>query len=124
MLKKVLCFSLIMFFIIFISNISFATDVLMDLDSTTTTTSNQSTSNLNTSVSDVTDDNTIYSSGDTTPDVVDTDTGTLEIPEEATTTSTLEDSTDLSISNMINIILIVVGIVLILLGIAIIIKLK
>jgi len=51
---------------------------------------------------------------------------TEPIIEYETTTSTTdyEDPGELSITNMINIILIVVGVVLILLGIAIIIKLK
>ena len=103
MLKKILYTTLILFSILLISNICYATDVLMDLNDNSATIS----------------DNTLYSDSQ---DFVDSDLDYTE-PTVSTTTD-YEDSAELSISNMINIILIVVGVVLILLGIAIIIKLK
>jgi len=105
MVKKLLCFLLILCFVLFLSNIAYAADILMDL-------------------------NTSTNSVDATNEVIDdtiTNVDTTEpIIEYETTTSTTdyEDPGELSITNMINIILIVVGVVLILLGIAIIIKLK
>ena len=116
MFKRILCFSLIIFFTIFLFNVSYATDVVMDLDANTAE-NNKSTEEV---------DNTIYSSEPNTSEsdmseIETTDTTNLE---DIATTSAYEESSDLSITNMINIILIVVGIVLILLGIAIIIKLK
>ena len=112
MTKKILCFSIILFISIFLLNISYATDILMDLE--------------NTSINSAqTIDNTTY-----TPDsdnITSTEATTYnDYVSVATTTTTTDydDSTELSISNMINIILIVVGVVLVLLGIAIIIKLK
>lgn len=72
-------------------------------------------------------DNTIYTSNpdqtqDATADATDP---TVDEPVTSTVESSdYEDSGDLSITNIINIILIVVGVVLILLGIAIIIRLK
>ena len=103
MLKKILYTTLILCSILSISNICYATDVLMDLNENSATIS----------------DNTLYSENQ---DTIDSDLDYTE-PTISTTTD-YEDSAELSISNMINIILIVVGVVLILLGIAIIIKLK
>jgi len=103
MLKKILYTTLILCSILVISNICYATDVLMDLNDNSITMS----------------DNTLYLENQ---DNIDSDLDYTE-PSVSTTTD-YEDSAELSISNMINIILIVVGVVLILLGIAIIIKLK
>jgi len=110
MVKKFLCFSLILCFMLFLSNITYGADILMDLNTTTNSV-------------DITNevvDNTIYS--DTQTDI-DTTEPIIEY-ETTTSTTDYEDPGELSITNMINIILIVVGVVLILLGIAIIIKLK
>lgn len=95
------------------SNIVLASDIVMDLNTST---------NTNTDSSDETIDSTIYG-------------GSTFSGDEATPTNTdsgvsvsndydVESSDELSVSNMINIVLIVVGIVLILLGIAIILKIK
>ena len=105
MIKKILYVSLIL--CLFILKVAYATDIVMDLNTTNST---------------QTVDNTIYS-------------GSSDIPEEnssvteyedvsSTITTEYEDPNELSITNMINIILIVVGVVLVLLGIAIIIKLN
>ena len=104
MLNKTLSLLLILCVILTISNICYATnDVLMDLSNTTT-------DNTIYGTSETLEENTI-NNYDTSSDVsVNND---YDISEE-----------ELSITNMINIIFIVVGIVLILLGIAIIIKLK
>lgn len=116
MLKKSLSILLFLCLILFISNITYATgDVVMDLN-TTTSTPNQSSSE--------TVDNTVY-----TPSEDDTYTeefSDFEYVTPSTSVTTDYDGTEdgLSIGNMINIILIVVGVVLILLGIAIILKLK
>lgn len=112
MTRKILYFLIILFISIFLFNISYATeDILMDLENTASN-SAQST------------DNTIYTS---TPDDANSEDITTDDYTSDATTSTIrdyEESTELSITNMINIILIVVGVVLILLGIAIIIKIK
>lgn len=113
MSKKILCFSIILFVNLFLFNVSYATDTLMDLENTT----------INPIVQ-TTDDNTAYTPyADDATTTESTSYNDYE-PVYTTTTTDYEDSTELSISNMINIILIVVGVVLILLGIAIIIKLK
>lgn len=107
MLKKVLCFSIILLMSISLLNVVLATDVIMDLN----TVSNNETQ---------TSDNT---ANPTLPDA-SAENSVSDYQPITTTTTDYEDSTELSISNMINIILIVVGVVLVLLGIAIIIKLK
>lgn len=114
MLKKLLCFSIILITSTLLLNISYATDVVMDLDSSNTSeTENQTV------------DNTIYSSNSQIPESSESDTTTTDYEQPATTTtSDYDDDSNLSVSNMINIILIAVGVVLILLGIAIIIKIK
>ena len=101
MVKKIIYISIIL--CLFMLNISYATDIIMDL--------NDNTNSTNTS--NETFDNSI----------------TLDVESEyddvsSTTTTEYEDPGELSITNMINIILIVVGVVLVLLGIAIIIKLR
>lgn len=110
MSKKILCFSIILFISILLLNVSYATDILMDLQNSSADSSQ-------------TIDNTTYTSNDTVTTAESTNYSDYE-SVATTTTTDYEDSTELSISNMINIILIVVGVVLILLGIAIIIKLK
>lgn len=104
MLNKTLSLLLILCVIFTISHTCYATnDVLMDLANETT-------------------DNTIYG----TSEIVEEDT--IDYDETSSEVSVNNDydisEEELSITNMINIIFIVVGIVLILLGIAIIIKLK
>ncbi len=116
MTKKIFIFSIILLIVISLINISYTYDVLMDLNDASS--SNEQT----------TTDNTIYSE---TSDS-DQTTATKSLPTESvsdyepvsTTTTDYDNSGELSVSNMINIILIVVGVVLVLLGIAIIIKLK
>lgn len=110
MSKKILCFSIILFISILLLNVSYATDILMDLQN-------------NSANSSQTIDTTTYTSNNNVTTTESTTYSDYE-PVATTTTTDYEDSTELSISNMINIILIVVGVVLILLGIAIIIKLK
>lgn len=116
MAKKILCFSIIILISIFLLNVSYATDISMDLD------------NITSSSTQTTDDTT-YTSGtnidtDTDADTTTTEETTYNDYKPVATTTDYNESTDLSISNIINIILIVVGVVLILLGIAIIIKLN
>lgn len=107
MLIKILKLSfVILFIIITFSACSYATnDVLMDLANTTTDT-----------------DNTIYGTSENVEE------NTIDYADTSSDVSVNNDydisEEELSITNMINIIFIVVGIVLILLGIAIIIKLK
>ena len=109
MFKKFLCFSIILLFGLILLNQSYATDVLMDLNNTNNTNNNEAQ----------TIDNEMYeTASNSIEDASDYDTPIT------TTVTDYEDSTDLSISNMLNIMLIVVGIVLVLLGIAIIIKLR
>lgn len=114
MFKKIFIFSII-FVLFLITSICLATDSInMDLS----TSSNTSTS----FVDNTTIDNANLDLNED-PDVPDTDS--IEDETEPTiSTTTYEDSDALSITNIINIILIVVGIVIILLGIAIIIKIK
>ena len=104
MIKKIIYISIIL--CLFMFNIAYATDIVMDLNSNTNSinTSNETVDNTLSQVDD-------YLSGEY-DDV------------SSTTTTEYEDPGELSITNMINIILIVVGVVLVLLGIAIIIKLK
>lgn len=102
MLKKLLCFLII--FLILLLNVCYATDIVMNAETQTT-------------------DNTLY-----TPSIDENLTENLDSFSEqssaTTTTTEYEDEAELSISNIINIVLISIGIVLVLLGIAIIIKLK
>ena len=108
MFKKFLSFSMILFLSIFLLNTALATDVVMNL----TDPNNESqVADNTTSSSDVIENNV-------TEDV------STDYRTPISTTTDYEDSSELTISNMINIILIVVGVVLVLLGIAIIIKLK
>lgn len=111
MLKKSLSILLFLCLILSIfTDITYATgDVVMDLNDPTSSDSV---------------DNTIY-----TPSVDDTTTEEnldfeYATPETSVTTDYDNTEDSLSVGNMINIILIVIGIVLILLGIAIILKLK
>lgn len=105
MVKKIIYISLIL--CLFISNMAYAIDIVMDLNTTNST---------------QTVDNTIYSGNS---DVQEENSSVTEYEDVSSTITTeYEDSGELSITNIINIILIVVGVVLVLLGIAIIIKLK
>lgn len=110
MLNKVLNIFLVLFLIIAISNICYATsDVVMNLDTTETV------------------DNTLYGgSTGISPNDITINAPIEDSPSDITVTNDYDvsSSDELSISNIINIILIVIGIVLILLGIAIILKLK
>ena len=99
---------MILFVAILLWNASYATNIVMDLENAATSNTVENATNMDQSenVSEISD-NTV------------TDTN---LPYS--TTIDYEDNSGLSISNMINIILIVVGVVIILLGIAIIIRLK
>lgn len=124
--KKYFIFSIIFILAFCFISFTYGSDIIMDLNnSSNTNTSNVATSNntnsinTNTNSDNSTVDNTIYS-----PDTDVTSTSS-DIQEPITTATTdYDESGDLTIGNMINIVLIVVGIVLILLGIAIIIRLK
>lgn len=113
MLKKCLYLLSVLCLVFFISNTVFASDIVMDL-------------NTSTNLSDGTIDNTIYgsdtSSGNEIIPNTDADSPISDI--SVSNDYDVESNDELSISNMINIVLIVVGVVLILLGIAIILKLK
>lgn len=110
MLKKVIYILSILCLFLFISNTVLADDVVMDL-------------NTNNNSSDSTIDSTIYGGGSSSEDEI-SDTETQSSSFSISNDYDVLSSDELSISNIINIILIVVGIVLILLGIAIILKLK
>ena len=85
---------------------------------------------MSNSLTNTTIDNTIYSANQNDNQSVSNNDGVSPISSQdfsqsvTTTTSDYQDEGELSIGNMINIILIVVGVVLVFLGIAIIIKLK
>ena len=117
MIKKSLSLFLVLFLILSIFSLCFATgDVLMDLNGNTVSTDNEAD---NTTSTDVTTD---LESSDVTED--STSDFEYAIPEVSVDTDYENSDEGLSVSNMINIIFIVVGIVLILLGIAIILILK
>ena len=121
MLNKILKLSFVIFFIICtISVCCYATDdVLMDLEENSTVT--------NQIVDDTTytdNQNNITNSENSNIEENSTSDFEYAIPEVSVDTDYDNSDQGLSVSNMINIIFIVVGIVLILLGIAIIIKLK
>ncbi len=109
MFKKILYLSIILLFSISLFNIVLGTDVVMDLNNVVSNNETQVDSN---------------NTNTTLPDSSVNENVLQDSQQTVTTTRDYEDSTELSISNMINIILIVVGVVLILLGIAIIIRLK
>ena len=120
--KKFLFFSLVLFIILIFVNACYATsDIVMDLN--TLSTGNNSVTFEN-NISNNINDNTIYSSSNSNTDIDNTQDDYIEDSPLTSTTTEYEDSGELSITNIINIILIVVGIVLILLGIAIIIRLN
>ena len=126
MKKKILIFTIIAVFALSVFSIVFATDVVIDLDSNTnnprsTTNLTDTTTDTSSSDSNNSVDNTIYTSNPS--EEISSETNTQE-PVITTSVSADEESDGLSITNMINIVLIVVGVVLILLGIAIIIRLK
>ena len=109
MIRNKILFILLLLFVILFINFSYATDI-----------------NLNTT--SVATDNTIYTPSSS--EVPDTSTNSIENTvstdyQPATVSYTdSQDSNELSLSNMINIVLIAVGVVLILLAIAILIKIK
>lgn len=116
MSKKFLCFGIIFILsFVFFFNICYATDLSRSLVN---------------SLSNTTIDNTIYSANQNdSQSVADNNIvapiSSQDFSQPVTTTSLdYQDEGELSIGNMINIILIVVGVVLVFLGIAIIIKLK
>ena len=113
MLNKFLNIFLVFFLIIAISNICYATgDVVMDLNN-----------NINSTTGTV--DNTLYGGAIDTSNNENTDPLEDSVSDISVTNDyDVSSSDELSVSNAINIILIVVGIVLVLLGIAIILKLK
>lgn len=130
MLKKSTILAIILLFTISLFYVVNATDVLMNLNDSNTSNnlivgnSNTSSSNFNNSASN---DISLHSSSDIQSSTEQLPTTTeANYDDQAVTTSVTDylDSGDLSVTNIINIILIVVGVVLILLGIAIIIKLK
>lgn len=105
MLNKFLNIFVVLFLIISITGICYATgDVVMDLNNTIDNTTIGATDNV--------ESEDFSDTQDTSEDI------------SVSTDYDASNSSELSISNVINIILIVVGIVLILLGIAIILKLK
>lgn len=113
MLKKCLYLLSVLCLIFFISNTVLASDVVMELNTST-----------NTNYSGATVDNTIYGAGTSSGDEILTNTEMQNSGFSVSNDYDVLGSDELSISNIINIILIVVGIVLILLGIAILLKLK
>lgn len=125
--KKILV-SLIVFALFFATCFCFATDnIVMNLNNSSSSSNNTASNNSantsaqNTSSQDTVEDNTIYGAQDQTA------TPTQDSSYSDTSVSTAsqyDDSGDLSVTNIINIILIVVGVVLVLLGIAIILRLK
>ena len=115
MLNKIssLLLVVLLIFIVFSLNCNATNDILMDLNQNTVSTDNETV------------DNTTYNTN-TDEENVDNSNSDFEysVPETSVDTDYDSSEEELSITNMINIIFIVVGIVLILLGIAIIIKLK
>ena len=114
MSKKIFLVFLIMFLVVF-NSICFATDSI-NMDLSNTSNSNNSSNFVDTTTVD----------GAATLDRSSTDESSssdASMPSVSTTTD-YDDSGEMSITNIINIILIVVGIVIIFLGIAIIIKIK
>ena len=125
MLNKFLAISLILFLIIAVSNICYATgDIIMDLNTSTNITNNTNTTNTNSSLEDQPFDNTTIGAIDNLESEDFSETYDTSEDISVSTDYDVSSSDELSLTNIINIILIVVGIVLILLGIAIIIKLK
>ena len=118
MLKKLLYFTTILLVATLFLNIYYANDIVMVLNTTTSNVENR-----NSVISDTVDDTTIGYEEDSTTDITE-DFSTPYEESTSTTTTDYDDGAELSISNIINIILISVGVVLILLGIAIILKLK
>ena len=117
MIKKSLSLFLALFLILSIFNICFATaDVLMDLEGNST---------LTNQIADNTTFTEVPSNLENEDVIENTITDFEYTSSDVSVNNDYENSDEgLSVSNMINIIFIVVGIVLILLGIAIILKLK
>ena len=110
MLKKLLYFSIILIISILCFNTCYATNIVTGFE------------NVNNNTQTI--DNSIYSTNEDFSQAIDQSIIDNEESAATTTTTDYESEAELSISNMINIVLIAVGVVLILLGIAIIIKLK
>ena len=104
--KKILCFSIILFISVLCFNASYATNIVTGFE--------------NIADGSLANDDTLYSTNTESISIDET----MEEEAATITTTDYENETELSISNMINIVLIAVGVVLIFLGIAIIIKLK
>ena len=113
MKKSIKALAILFVILLFTLNISLATDINMNLEDTQSTT----TSNV------VDEDNLIEDTTDEVNEIVDNGISTLTTTP-STTISTLSSVPDetLSLTNILNILLIVVGVVLILLGIAILIR--
>ena len=113
MKKSIKALAILFVILLFTLNISLATDINMNLEDTQSTT----TSNV------VDEDNLIEDTTDEANEIVDNGISTLTTTP-STTISTLSSVPDetLSLTNILNILLIVVGVVLILLGIAILIR--
>lgn len=124
MSKKLLFLSIIFIIITLLFNISYATDILMDLEENNATSSQNSNVTNTENETQLADNTIINSSEESTTDQENIDDTYAEYDPATTTTTDYEESSELSIPNIINIVLVSVGIVLILLGIAIIIKLK
>ena len=114
MKKSIKALAILFVILLFTLNISLATDINMNLEDTQSTTT---TSNV------VDEDNLIEDTTDEANEIVDNGISTLTTTP-STTISTLSSVPDetLSLTNILNILLIVVGVVLILLGIAILIR--
>lgn len=113
MKKSIKALAILFVILLFTLNISLATDINMNLEATQSTT----TSNI------VEEDNLIEDTTYEVNEILDNEISTLTTTP-STTISTLSSVPDetLSLTNILNILLIVVGVVLILLGIAILIR--
>ena len=119
MMKKLKIVSIFVILILFISSISvLATDINMNLPTTNVTSNVDTTSNTNTIGT-----NSLNVTDNTLDNLEDDDLLDTSYQPTTTVTSTSSAQNDsLGFSNILNILLIVVGFVLILLGIAIIIR--
>ena len=137
MLKKIIC--ILLFLVIILINSVYATELLTDITtagssvanvtSQRNTTSNSSTSNTSNNSTNLNITNNLNNNLETNINEINPPENISTPISESTLTTTsaesnFEDSGSLSITNIINIVLISIGLVLVLLGIAIIIKLK
>lgn len=109
-LNKVL--SIIFIILLFLTNITFATDINMNLQ-----TENTQNTILNTMLNEDYDDTTLNNT-----DLSTTNLLTTNVPSTVVSNSSSVNDDSLGLTNILNILLIVVGVVLILLGIAILIR--